>query len=243
MEPATMSAYDPNWTSADVEAGGLAENNQGAFRTCREVAMIFYSSPEKMCGDIGNFVMTMRYITVCVGALIMALALQGAPAQALSMKECSAKYKAAKEAGTLNSMKWNDFRKAQCGTEATEAPPTAPPPAETPSPKPAATGNAVFPSTVSPRYSSESPVRPACIPVSISTGSIKRTAETVRSNGFKRVAVITANATNALRGKPRFCHFGNVCIKRGCRWPLLALSRPRATYDLSPLSEGQADIA
>lgn len=156
MEPATMSAYDPNWTSADVEAGGLAENNQGAFRTCREVAMIFYSSPEKMCGDIGNFVMTMRYITVCVGALIMALALQGAPAQALSMKECSAKYKAAKEAGTLNGMKWNDFRKAQCGTEATEAPPTAPPPAETPSPKPAATGNAVFPSTVSPRYSSES---------------------------------------------------------------------------------------
>ena len=73
MEPATMSAYDPNWTSADVEAGGLAENNQGAFRTCREVAMIFYSSPEKMCDDIGNFVMTMRYITVCVGALIMAL--------------------------------------------------------------------------------------------------------------------------------------------------------------------------
>jgi hypothetical protein len=110
--------------------------------------------------------MTMRYIAVCVGALIIALALQRAPAQALSMKECSAKYKAAKDAGTLNGMKWNDFRKAQCGTEATEAPPTAPPPVETLSPKPpvkptavpasAATGNAVFPSAVSPKYSSES---------------------------------------------------------------------------------------
>jgi hypothetical protein len=110
--------------------------------------------------------MAIRDIAVCVGALIMALALQGAPAQALSLKECSAKYKAAKAAGTLNGMKWNEFRKAQCATEATEAPPTAPPPAETPSskpavkaartPAPASTANAVFPSAVSPKYSSES---------------------------------------------------------------------------------------
>ena len=48
------------------------------------------------------------------------------------MKECSAKYKEAKAAGTLNGMKWNDFRKSQCGAEAT-APPAAgtPPAAET----------------------------------------------------------------------------------------------------------------
>jgi hypothetical protein len=43
------------------------------------------------------------------------------PAQALTMKECSAKYQAAKEAGTLDGMKWNDFRKAQCGDTATPA--------------------------------------------------------------------------------------------------------------------------
>ncbi len=51
------------------------------------------------------------------------------PAQALTMKECSAKYKEAKAAGTLNGMKWNDFRKSQCGAEATAAPAAATPPA------------------------------------------------------------------------------------------------------------------
>ncbi|MBZ4231641.1 hypothetical protein LAN31_23740, partial [Mycobacterium tuberculosis] len=36
-------------------------------------------------------------------------------AKGLTAKECSAKYQAAKAAGTLNGLKWNDFRKAQCG--------------------------------------------------------------------------------------------------------------------------------
>ena len=35
-------------------------------------------------------------------------------ASALTMKECSAKYQAAKTAGTLNGQKWNDFRATQC---------------------------------------------------------------------------------------------------------------------------------
>ena len=48
------------------------------------------------------------------------------PAHALTMAECSAKYKAAKSAGTLNGMKWNDFRKAQCGADASAAPAAAP---------------------------------------------------------------------------------------------------------------------
>ena len=58
------------------------------------------------------------------------------PAQALTTKECSAKYQAAKAAGTLNGQKWNDFRKAQCAADAAPAaaaptlpPPVAPPPA------------------------------------------------------------------------------------------------------------------
>src|SRR5690348_3799169 len=55
------------------------------------------------------------------------------PAQALTSQECSAKYQAAKTAGTLNGQKWNDFRKAQCGADATPvaapaAAPAAPPP-------------------------------------------------------------------------------------------------------------------
>ena len=41
-------------------------------------------------------------------------ALSVMPAKALTAQECSAKYKAAKSAGTLNGQKWNDFRKAHC---------------------------------------------------------------------------------------------------------------------------------
>jgi hypothetical protein len=112
--------------------------------------------------------MIMRYAAICAGVLVAIFALQSTTANALSMKECSAKYKAAKEAGTLNGMKWNDFRKAQCGAEATAAPEPAPAAAATPpstkTAKPAAppvsvpvaTGNAVFPSAVSPKYSGES---------------------------------------------------------------------------------------
>ena len=55
-------------------------------------------------------------------ALIAAMACGGMPsAQALTAKECSAKYKAAQEAGTLNGMKWNDFRKAECGSTTPQA--------------------------------------------------------------------------------------------------------------------------
>lgn len=85
------------------------------------------------------------------------------PASALSMTECSAKYKTAKADGSLGSQSWKDFRKAQCGAEAA-ATPAAPAPATTaakPAAKPAAapaataSGPAVFPSAVSPKYASE----------------------------------------------------------------------------------------
>lgn len=82
--------------------------------------------------------MTMRYVALCTGAVLAAIALQGTSAQALTMTECSAKYKAAKEANTLNGMKWNDFRKAQCGADATSAPAAAPTQTAAPAAKPAA---------------------------------------------------------------------------------------------------------
>jgi hypothetical protein len=102
--------------------------------------------------------MTLRYAAICAGALIAAVAMQGTSAQALTMAECSAKYKAAKDAGTLGTMKWNDFRKANCGAEASAAPAAAPAPAPAPkpAPAPAATGNAVFPNAVNPKYAKES---------------------------------------------------------------------------------------
>ena len=92
----------------------------------------------------------MRFVTACIVVIIGALALQVTSAQALSMQECSAKYKAAKEAGTLNGMKWNDFRRAQCGAEATAEP--APPPA----PARVTTDNAIFPNAISSKYASKS---------------------------------------------------------------------------------------
>ena len=72
--------------------------------------------------------MTKRYVAICTGALLGAIA-SGNAAQALTMKECSAKYKAAQTAGTLKGMKWNDFRKAECGTDASAAPAAAAKPA------------------------------------------------------------------------------------------------------------------
>ncbi len=57
-------------------------------------------------------------------------------AQALTMAECSAKYKAAKADGSLNGQKWNDFRKARCAADATAAPaPAAAAPAAPAAPK------------------------------------------------------------------------------------------------------------
>jgi hypothetical protein len=37
------------------------------------------------------------------------------PASALTMKQCSEKYKSASDAGAVGSATWNDFRKAECG--------------------------------------------------------------------------------------------------------------------------------
>ncbi|HEX3675340.1 MAG TPA: hypothetical protein VHU87_13790, partial [Rhizomicrobium sp.] len=89
---------------------------------------------------------------------VAGLAGSAMPAQALTTQECSAKYQAAKTAGTLNGQKWNDFRKAQCGADAAPAAaaPAAPAPTTAakkeaaPAPAPAATGNAVFPNAVDP---------------------------------------------------------------------------------------------
>jgi len=106
-------------------------------------------------------------IAIASGILLAALANSAVPipAHALTQKECSAKYQEAKKAGTLNGMKYNEFRKAECGAQAAAAPAPngpAPAPAAAPAAKPAktaapaASGNAVFPSAVDSKYSKES---------------------------------------------------------------------------------------
>ena len=70
---------------------------------------------------------TIQAKLLCAAAISgFAALLATAPAQALTMQECSAKYKAAKDAGTLNGQKWNDFRKAECAADAAAAPAAAP---------------------------------------------------------------------------------------------------------------------
>jgi hypothetical protein len=91
-------------------------------------------------------------------------------ANALTAQECSAKYQAAKAAGTLGDQKWNDFRKAQCGADAAPAPAAAAPAAE---PKEAAkkeskkeaaapaapAGPAVFPNAIDAKYAKDKPAK------------------------------------------------------------------------------------
>jgi hypothetical protein len=113
---------------------------------------------------------------------LAALALAGPAAAESVQKDCSAKYQAAKAAGTLNGLAWPQFY-SQCAAEAkTAAPgaapatspaatpaatPAAPPPAAAPKPAPAAAapapaapanaGAAVFPTAISPTYANEKP--------------------------------------------------------------------------------------
>ncbi|NOT71090.1 MAG: hypothetical protein HOP09_07320 [Hyphomicrobium sp.] len=95
-------------------------------------------------------------------AAVAAFAIAGAaPSSALTAQECSAKYNAAKAAGTLGETKWNDFRKAQCGEDAKPA--EAAKPAEKAADKPAAkaapaaaASAAVFPKAIDAKYAKES---------------------------------------------------------------------------------------
>ena len=102
------------------------------------------------------------------GSMMLIASIWSAPALALSMQECSAKYKAAQGAGTLGGMDWKDFRKAQCGPGASPLAAAAPPnkagragssysPSSLkPGPVFGGGGNAVFPAAVSPRYAGAS---------------------------------------------------------------------------------------
>ena len=118
--------------------------------------------------------MTIRTKILCAIAVSAVAALAAtSSAQALTPQECSAKYQAAKTAGTLAGQKWNDFRKAQCGSDAAAAPAATPAaaPAAPAAPKEAAAkpkkeaapaaapaapaGPAVYPSAVDAKYAKE----------------------------------------------------------------------------------------
>lgn len=115
-----------------------------------------------------------KHIAFASAFVISGMALLAAqPASALTAAECSAKYQAAKTAGTLNGQKWNDFRKAECGATAAAAPATtttaapadakpagapktAAAAAAAPAAAPAASsGPATFPTAIDPKYAKE----------------------------------------------------------------------------------------
>jgi len=115
--------------------------------------------------------MTFRTRLLCAVALTGFAAFAAiAPANALTTQECSAKYQAAKKDGTLGTMKWNDFRKAQCGADAAPAATPAAAPAAPAAPAPTTTakkeaapaaapaapaGPAVYPNAIDPKYAKE----------------------------------------------------------------------------------------
>jgi hypothetical protein len=81
-----------------------------------------------------------------IAGLALAASFAAAPAMAMSSHDCSVKFKAAQDAGTLNGMKYADFRKANCTDAATTpATPASTTPATT---TPATTTPATTPKTV-----------------------------------------------------------------------------------------------
>jgi len=173
-DPTVARTFERLVSNGILASNGILE--KGAIKwtrlSCRAIIPVVWGTSVK------EDLMLVRPATIWAVTLVAAMfAAHVSTAYALTMKECSAKYKAAKEAGTLNGMKWNDFRKAECGADASAAPPNVPaagaapaaaPPTSTrpattavappaASPERGANSDALFPSAISPKYSSESP--------------------------------------------------------------------------------------
>ena len=153
-------------------------------------------------------------VAVCAAAFVAAVTM-ARPIQALTMQECSIKYKAAQAAGTLKGTKWNDFRKAECGPDASSATPTTAPTNTRPCRCSHLThnGSSAEDGTSGRRRCSVPhrgvteilqrvpQVRRACTPALINTMPTRRIMPTAASSGSKKAAAITASATGTLRAE------------------------------------------
>jgi hypothetical protein len=101
---------------------------------------------------------------VALGAFAVFAIAGASPSFALTAKECSAKYQAAKTAGTLNGLTWNDYRKKECaGAEpaadskaaTTDTKPVVKPSTSTTAAPATAPAGAVFPKAIDPKYAKE----------------------------------------------------------------------------------------
>ena len=121
--------------------------------------------------------MTIQARLLCTLAVTGFAALAAtAPAQALTTQECSAKYQAAKTAGTLAGQKWNDFRKAQCGADAAAMPAAAPAAAAPAAPAAPKTAEAKPKKEAAPAAAPAAPSGPAVYPTAVDAKYAKETA-------------------------------------------------------------------
>jgi cell wall-associated NlpC family hydrolase len=135
--------------------------------------------------------------------LLFAVAISGfaalaatSSAQALTTQECSAKYQAAKAAGTLGAQKWNDFRKAQCAADAAAAPAAAPAGAPAGAPAAPKAAEAKPKKEATPAAASAAPAGPAIFPTAVDSKYSKETA----GKGRMHTCVDQYNANKAGNG-------------------------------------------
>jgi hypothetical protein len=109
--------------------------------------------------------MTIRTtLAIACGAFLLTLGAAQQSASALTMQECSAKYRETQSAGTAGGMTWSDFRNNECGLQvlAQEMTPAKKKRGAAKEKEQASPGNpsaAVYPKAVSPKYSKEKPAR------------------------------------------------------------------------------------
>ncbi|TIX13375.1 MAG: hypothetical protein E5V41_21480 [Mesorhizobium sp.] len=171
-KPAKKTAKASDAAKSDTKAAAAADDNAAKGLTAKECSTKYQAA--KAAGTLNGMKWNDFRKTEC-GAGATAAAADAKPAKTtkaaaateetakgLTAKECSAKYQAAKAAGTLNGMKWNDFRKAECGAAADDddtvpAPTEATYTSEPEKPTVAAPKGVKFPTAISKKYASETP--------------------------------------------------------------------------------------
>ncbi|RWX76505.1 hypothetical protein EPK99_12510 [Neorhizobium lilium] len=121
--------------------------------------------------------MSTKLILMAAGALFAAASFSST-ASALTMKECSAKYQAAKADGSAKDTKWNDYRAKFCGADAAaedaaeDKAVAATTEKEPEKPTVKAPNGVSFPKAIDKKYASETP----------SKGRLKTCADTYHKN-------------------------------------------------------------
>lgn len=133
--------------------------------------------------------------------------MMSSPAHALTMKECSTKYQAAKADGSAKDMKWNDFRAKFCGADAAaadnedESDVAKTTEKEPEKPTTAAPKSVKFPKAVDKKYSSETPAKGRLHTFVDAYHAAKEAGTLGDLNGSRKVAAIGASAIPVLKAQ------------------------------------------